>query len=114
MQCGLSSRAHTVRVRATWLTTAGAQELLDVIVAADGLSDDEKELMAFAVSQAQRVVSCLVVLFLSFLCIGSLHRTASLIDLWRHCKWVWLIASLVAIFLQVPTPMSSPNTLCAP
>ena len=37
---------------------------------------------------------------MAVLCIGSLHRTASLLDLWRHCKYIWFGAVAAAATLQ--------------
>ena len=37
---------------------------------------------------------------LQMLSIGSMHRTASLLDLWRHCKYIWLTAVAAAVTIQ--------------
>jgi len=47
------------------------------------------------------VTNILFVVILAVLCIGSLHRTASPLDIWRHCKYIWLLAVLAAAALQV-------------
>jgi len=53
-----------------------------------------------AIFEAQQVVNILLVVFMSFMAIGSLHRTASLLDLWRHCKFIWLAACAAAGLIQ--------------
>jgi len=53
-----------------------------------------------ALVEARQLVDITVVVTMAILAIGSLHRTASLLDLWRHCKYIWLSAVLVAAAIQ--------------
>lgn len=59
------------------------------------------DLFQLALVEARQLTNILVVVMMAVLCIGSLHRTSSLLDIWRHCKYIWLLAVLAAAALQV-------------
>eukprot|EP00960_Hanusia_phi_P054979 762829-Hanusia_phi.AAC.2 len=65
------------------------------------LEEAEEVKFNTAVFEAQQVVNILLVIFMAFMAIGSLHRTASLLDLWRHCKYIWLAACAAAGLIQL-------------
>jgi hypothetical protein len=61
-------------------------------------ASNERFLLALA--EARQLVDIMVVVTMAVLSIGSLHRTASLLDLWRHCKYIWMTAVLAAAAIQ--------------
>ena len=59
------------------------------------------DLFQLALVEARQLTNILVVIMMAVLCIGSLHRTSSILDIWRHCKYIWLLAVLAAAAIQV-------------
>jgi len=64
------------------------------------LTQEQTLRLESAVFEARLVVHILLVAFISFLAVANLHRTASLMDLWKHCKVYWLAATVLACTLQ--------------
>jgi hypothetical protein len=66
-----------------------------------------------ALVEARQMVDIDVVVAMAVLSIGSLHRTASFLDLWRHCKYIWLCAVLAAATIQCSISTVVLSAACA-